>query len=122
MLLKFSMLLTAGNLSAQGQDTAAMIRSSFVPPAYLLYTKSLEVMKPIMVGDPKLETHHRGEYLFLRAIAPPKRMTGIMVLGEDETGDTAVLQLYHQADEHTRPATDIVTKVQYLPSRSLSSK
>jgi hypothetical protein len=61
-----------------------------------------------MIEDLQLETHHRGTYLLLRSITPPNRMTGIIVIVEDERGDVVPLQLYQQDEENTRKATDIV--------------
>jgi hypothetical protein len=37
-------------------------------------------------------------------------MTGILVLVEDEYGDVAILQMYQQEDEASRPATSVVDK------------
>ncbi|KAH7356053.1 hypothetical protein BKA66DRAFT_515682 [Pyrenochaeta sp. MPI-SDFR-AT-0127] len=51
-----------------------MIRTSLVPPAWR------RCITP-------LETHYRGNFLPLRVITPPDRMTGILVLVEDEIAD-----------------------------------
>jgi hypothetical protein len=107
MLFEFTMALIATPTKIQSKETH-LIRSSFVPPAYLPCTASLDNLKPITIGSLKLETHHRGSYLLLRAITPPKRMTGILVLVEDEHRDATLLQLYQQEENDNRPATDVV--------------
>lgn len=84
------------------------LHSSFIPPAYLPCTTPVAQLTPILIRQLTLETHHRGKYLLLRAIVPPNRMTGIIVLAADQTEDVVVLQLYQQEDEDTRPASDVV--------------
>jgi hypothetical protein len=78
--------------------------------AYLPCTAPLENLKPIAIKDLKLETHHRGRFLLLRAITPPNRMTAVLVLVEDEYSDVTMLQLYQQEHEASRLATDLVDK------------
>lgn len=85
-----------------------MIHSSFIPPAYQPCTTSVAELRRVVIADLQLETHHRGTYLLLRSITPPKRMTGILALMEDEKDDVILLQLYQQEDEDTREATNIV--------------
>lgn len=82
--------------------------SSFIPPAYLPCTTPLAELRRVAIQDLQLETHHRGTYLPLRAITPPSRMTGIMILVEDHRADVVMLQLYNQEEEDTRETTDIV--------------
>ncbi|EFQ94205.1 hypothetical protein PTNB73_01511 [Pyrenophora teres f. teres] len=108
MLFEF-MMATMSNTRAGSEDTR-MIHSSFVPPAYPPCTTSLDALKPIAIEDLRLETHHRGCYLILRAITPPNRMTAILVLVEDEHGDVTMLQMYQQEDEASRPASTVVDK------------
>lgn len=90
------------------QSQGLLLHSSFIPPAYQPCTTSLLELNPINIRDLQLETHHRGKYVLLRAITPPKRMTGILVLVEDECRDVVLLQIYQQDEEDTRAATDIV--------------
>jgi len=100
----FMMALLAGGQREQ----RGMMHSSFIPPAYLPCTTPLAELRRVGIRDLQLEIHHRGTYLLLRAITPPSRMTGIMVLVEDDHADVVMLQLYHQEEEDTREATDIV--------------
>ncbi|KAF1959181.1 hypothetical protein CC80DRAFT_467564 [Byssothecium circinans] len=91
-----------------GSDQKPMLHSSFIPPAYLPCTAPLAELQRIAIRDLQLETHHRGTYLLLRAITPPSRMTGVMVLVEDERADVIMLQLYQQEEEKVREAADVV--------------
>jgi hypothetical protein len=109
MLFEF-MIASMGTAQRTGREDEHFIHSSFVPPAYLPCTTPLDDLKPIMIEDLRLETHHRGRYLILRSITPPNRMTAILVLAEDERGDVTLLQLYQQENEANHPATDVVDK------------
>jgi hypothetical protein len=109
MLFEFMMASITTAQRAGSKDTQN-IHSSFVPPAYSPCTTSLENLKPIKIEDLRLETHHRGSFLLLRAITPPNRMIAILVLVEDVHGDVALLQMYQQEDEASRPATNVVDK------------
>lgn len=101
----FMMVIMAKHLRRQGNH---MVHTSFVPPSYPPCNTSLAELRPIRIRELQLETHHRGSYLMVRAITPPDRMTGILVLVEDESRHVVVLQLYQQDDEETRAANDIV--------------
>jgi hypothetical protein len=102
---KFMLALASTRSTSHG---GRMIHSSFVPPSYLPCTAPVAELKPVAIRELQLEVHHRGTYLLLRSITPPNRMTAIMAVMEDEKGDVVVLQLYHQEDENSRKATDIV--------------
>jgi hypothetical protein len=109
MLFEF-MMASISTAQRTGSEDTRNIHSSFVPPAYPPCTTALENLRPIKIQDLRLETHHRGRFLLLRAITPPNRMTGILVLVKDEHGDVAMLQMYQQEDEASRPATNVVDK------------
>lgn len=85
-----------------------MMHSSFIPPAYPPCTRPLTDLRCTRLRSLKLEVHHRGAFLVLRAITPPIRYTGVLVLVEDEHEDVAVLQLYHQEAETVRAASEVV--------------
>jgi hypothetical protein len=85
-----------------------MVQTSFIPPAYLPCTTPLVELRRISIRELRLETHHRGTYLMVRAMTPPNRMTGIMILVEDESDHAVMLQIYQQDNEETRAAKDIV--------------
>lgn len=57
--------------------TAHLMRSSFVPPPYQPSVKPLEKLAQIFIKDLRLETHHRGSYLVLRSMTPPKKMPAV---------------------------------------------
>ncbi|KAH6642926.1 hypothetical protein C7974DRAFT_386403, partial [Boeremia exigua] len=107
MYIEFMMVLRNTTTADRG-DQSNLIHSSFIPPAYLPCTTPLAQLTPMSIRQLMLETHHRGKYLLLRAIAPPNRMTAIIVLAEDESEDAVVLQLYQQEEENIRQATDVV--------------
>jgi hypothetical protein len=86
-----------------------LIHSSFLPPPYPPSTASLNELTPIYIKDLRLGIHHRGNYLLVRSITAPNRMTAIMAVVEDEKRDALVVQLYQQPDENVRPATSIIT-------------
>ena len=107
MMASMSTVQMSGRASNNGEQH---VQSSFVPPAYPPCTTPLDGLKPVMIEDLRLETHHRGRYLTLRAITPPNRMTAILVIAEDEDGDVTLLQMYQQEDEASHPAVDVVDK------------
>jgi hypothetical protein len=86
------------------------IHSSFLPPPYPPSTASLDELTPTYIKDLRLGIHHRGNYLLVRSVTAPNRMTAIMVVVEDEKRDALVAQLYQQPDENVRPASSIITK------------
>jgi hypothetical protein len=61
-----------------------------------------------MIKDLLLESHHRENYIMVRSITPPDRMTAVMAIVEDENGDVIMLQLYYQEEENARPAEDLL--------------
>jgi hypothetical protein len=106
MLFEFTMALMAKSMKQNNETN--MVHSSFVPEAYPPCTASIDTLNPLSIGKLMLETHHRGTSLLLRTITPPNRMTGILVLVEDQNRDVTVLQLYQQRDENSCAATDII--------------
>lgn len=86
------------------------LHTSFVANTYAPSTTPLNQLKPIKIKDLRLETHHRGSYLLVRASTPPTRMTAIMAIVEDENEDAVQLQLYQQPGEKVRPATSVIMK------------
>jgi len=90
------------------QQSSLPVILAFIPPAYMPCAMPLSKLKRIMIDDLRLETHHRGSCLILRVISPPHRKAAIGVVVEDERGDAVELKLYHQEEEDSRKATDIV--------------
>ena len=84
------------------------VHSSFIPSPYLPSIAPLKDLKKLFIKDLRLETHHRGNYLLLRSITPPNRMTAIMTIMEDEKEEAIMIQIYQQDEEKDRPATDIL--------------
>ncbi|TGO27412.1 hypothetical protein BPAE_0042g00250 [Botrytis paeoniae] len=92
------------------RQNSMQLHTSFVANTYAPSTTPLDKLKPIQIKDLRLETHHRGSYLLVRASTPPTRMTAIMAIVEDENEDAVQLQLYQQPDEKVRPATSVFMK------------
>jgi hypothetical protein len=105
MYMGFMMAIMANDLRKQGDYR---VYTSFVPPAYPPCITPLAELRRASIRDLRLETHHRGTYLMVRVITPPNRMTGIMVLVEDESEHAIMLQIYQQNDEATRTTKKIV--------------
>ncbi|ESZ98258.1 hypothetical protein SBOR_1354 [Sclerotinia borealis F-4128] len=86
------------------------LHTSFVPIPYEPSITPLGKLKPVYIKDLRLETHHRGNYLLVRVLTPPHRMTAIMAIVEDENAGAVPLQIYQQPDEKIRPATSVIMK------------
>lgn len=84
------------------------IMTTFVPPAYLPCTKSLNELEKIKVKELQLETHHRGRFLLAKCLTPPRKRTAILAIIEDEDGECVLLQLYGREHENDRPAKEIL--------------
>ncbi|RDW63192.1 TPR domain protein [Aspergillus mulundensis] len=81
--------------AAKKLETGQML-TSYLPPAYPPSIAPLADLKKVHISDLRLETHHRGSYLLLRAVTPSEIITGILLLAEDEADDVIKLQLYNQ--------------------------
>lgn len=95
------------------------VRTSFLLPAYPPSVASLDSLQRCMFKDLRLETHHRGSYIVLRAVTPPQLMVGVMLIVEDEEKDVVQLSLYNQdvhltGDGRLAQGTVMVVKEPYL--------
>ena len=88
------------------QNNQHLIHSSFVPPPYLPSNMSVNDLKEMSVRDLRLETHHRGKYLLLKAVTPPNVMTAVMMIMEDGLKEGVILQLYQQETLDERVVRD----------------
>lgn len=75
------------------------LRSMFVPPAYLPCAVSFSDLTKIMMKDLRFDTHHSGNFLIVRCIAPPCRLINGQSVVEDECGDAIKLTLRHQDED-----------------------
>lgn len=64
-----------------------------VPAPYPPYTHSVRDLKPAIISEMKLETHHRGVKTLLRVLTSPDRMNAAMAIVEDQEGTAVLLQL-----------------------------
>jgi hypothetical protein len=92
------------------RDATIEMHTSFVPPPYPPSITPLKDLKQTFIKDLQLETHHRGNYLLVRSITPPNRMTAIMAIVMDEREEAVMLQLYQQDDKTNCPATSAIKK------------
>ncbi|KAI1068277.1 hypothetical protein LB507_004252 [Fusarium sp. FIESC RH6] len=106
LISSFTMKLMANSYRLQPSENTIAITQ--VPAPYPPCIDSANDLKPIMISDMRLETHHRGKKIMLRVLTPPDRMTAVMAVVEDEKGTAVLLQLYHQPDETIVPATEIL--------------
>lgn len=110
LITQFMVSILAQSMMQLGPQMTSHFHTSFVPIPYKPCITPLDELKPTRIRNLGLETHHRGSYLLVRALTPPRRMTAIMAIVEDENGDAIPLQLYQQPDEKFRPATSVIMK------------
>ena len=94
--------------SMHSQQQLLMIHQSFVPPPYLPSTEPLQALKKLYIQDLKLEIHHRGSYILLKAVTPPTLMTAAMTVMVDEKEEGVSFQLYQQKSDGFRAAEEIL--------------
>ncbi|KAI5799895.1 hypothetical protein EDC01DRAFT_612662 [Geopyxis carbonaria] len=58
-------------------------------------SKPVEELKRTFIKDLLMERHHRGTYLIVRTVTPPKKMTGITTVVQDEYGHGHMLSIYN---------------------------
>ena len=102
-------MMTTQTMMRRFRQKETQIHSSFLPPSYPPSTARLSELTPIYIKDLRLGIHHRGNYLLVRSVTAPNRMTAIMAVVEDEKRDALLVQLYQQPDENVRPASSIIT-------------
>ncbi|KFY18715.1 hypothetical protein V493_08396 [Pseudogymnoascus sp. VKM F-4281 (FW-2241)] len=81
------------------RSSETQVQSTFVPPAYAPCVVPLSDLAKMGVDELRLETHHRGRFVLLRALAGPSRMTALVGVGEDEEERVVRVQIYQQGDE-----------------------
>ena len=91
------------------------VRAVRMPPAYAPCVTPFSELEKLMISDLKLETHHRGAFLVLRALSPPeKRGAMIMALAEDENKDLIALEMYFQMLASLPKEATLIIKEPYL--------
>ena len=108
-LVRQHMIVSIGQQMMQGtMQQRHVIHQSWVGPPYPPSKAVLEDLKKLVLKDLRLETHHRGFYVLLRAAAPSHLMTAVMTIMEDENGDGVVFQLYQQKADNYRAAEEVI--------------
>ncbi|KAF7879007.1 hypothetical protein EAF04_000207 [Stromatinia cepivora] len=110
LITQFMISVLAQKMMQLGPQTNTQLHTSFVPIPYEPCVTPLGELRPIHIRNLRLETHHRGSYLLVRALTLPSRITAIMAIVEDKNGDAIQLQLYQQPDEKFCPATSVILK------------
>ena len=106
--------LVVSNFLLHRQPPAADSENQFklfttqVPAPYLPCTVPVSELRPIMISDMRLETHHRGCRATFRVITPPSRIVALLVVIEDEKGTAVPLQIYHQPKQSVVPAEEVL--------------
>jgi len=85
-----------------------MLRTSFFGFAYPPSKVPLADLQPIDINKLRLETHHRGKVLILRAFGHPIRMQSVQNAFEDAKGNVDRLALYNE--DFTVPAEELLPK------------
>jgi hypothetical protein len=60
------------------------IMTTFIPPAYLPCTKALNELEKIKVNELQLEIHQRGRFFLAKCLTPPRKLSAISAIIEDE--------------------------------------
>ncbi|KJX98290.1 TPR domain-containing protein [Zymoseptoria brevis] len=71
------------------------IRQSIVSYAYPPCTRPLAELKPITIGELRVETNHRGRVLFVKTFGVPKRFQAVQNAVEDDVGSVDRLSVYN---------------------------
>ena len=103
-------MIYATALKNHVQQNRFMINQSFIAPPYRPCVTPLADLEKLNVEDLRLETHHRGFYLLLRAVTPACTSTAVMAIVEDEKHDGYLLQLYQQKDDQYRQADEVISQ------------
>ncbi|KAI1461406.1 hypothetical protein F4805DRAFT_453838 [Annulohypoxylon moriforme] len=109
LVWQFMMKLASNEIRFSGNTQGThMLATSQVPAYYPPCICPVQELKPLMISDMTLETHHRGERALVRVLTPADRITAIMAIIEDEEGTAVLMQLYNQPEE------SVVSKDQIL--------
>ncbi|KAM0271398.1 hypothetical protein ACHAQH_009120 [Verticillium albo-atrum] len=96
--------------STQLQPSGHNMAISQLPAPYAPCVLPIGDLQYMPITDMRLETHHRGRKVLLRVRTPPKRMTSIMAIAQDEKGTAVLLQLYYQPEQSMVPAEFILNE------------
>lgn len=107
-LINGFMLRRMDNDFMMAQRENYQIQQSWVPPPYPPSIAASYTLQKLFIEDLRLETHHRGYYVLLRAATRSMVMTAVTAIMEDEKGDGLRFQLYQQKPDAYRTATDVI--------------
>ncbi|KAI1392358.1 uncharacterized protein F4822DRAFT_441369 [Hypoxylon trugodes] len=106
LVSKFMTRLVAPSRIPTGEH---ILHTLQVPQYYHPCVLPLDQLKPLMISQMMLETHHRGTQTMVRLLTPADRVTAVMAIAEDEEGTAVLLQLYSQPDE-SKVSKDLILR------------
>ncbi|KAK5723704.1 hypothetical protein LTR15_005403 [Elasticomyces elasticus] len=81
--------------------TGYMLRTCFISYAYPPSIIPTAKLKPMLIPELRLETHHRGRVLILRTFGLPQRIQAVQNAVENAEGNVERLALYNTDPKHT---------------------
>lgn len=94
----------ASDSSPPAYESSDAVATYKAPSAYLPCIHAAKELDPIAISQMKMETHHRGKRVIVRAIMPPFRTVALVTFIEDEEGTKTSLQVFNQPSETVVPA------------------
>ncbi|KAL2137279.1 hypothetical protein VTI74DRAFT_5010 [Chaetomium olivicolor] len=74
------------------------VKQPLMADAYPASTKSIRELEIIPLSELRVETHHRGKGIIVKAVSPPFVGAGAVSVVEDEFGNADKLAIYNQPD------------------------
>lgn len=107
LIQEFMLQSLGANMMRKNKDQQ-MMRQSWVANPYPPSVAPFRGLKKLYIKDLLLETHHRDYYILLRVSTPPRTLTAVMVIAEDEKDDGLLLQLYQQECDGRGPVNEAI--------------
>ena len=83
-------------VSTQKSKPGLTFRPSFIDLPYSPSTESFQDLQPIHIKELRLEKHHHGHYIMLRAVTLPTVLTTVKIVMEDENDQVVDFDWVHQ--------------------------
>lgn len=94
----------ASDASPPANESSHVVSTYEAPSAYPPCIHAAKELDPIAISQMKIETHHRGKRVVVRAIISPFRRVALVTFIEDEEGNKTGLQMFNQPSEQIVPA------------------